>query len=114
LMGCTWVQVGDEHFGQLCDAAATASRLLSLATSCCCPYQIPRLHACLCLCCCRLRACLQVESHLSHAPLATRKVARALAVFLLSYATAFMETLTISHVSGSSCSTPACGAARHA
>jgi hypothetical protein len=47
----------------------------------------------------RVIACLQVESHLSHAPLATRKVARALAVFLLSYATAFMETLTISHVS---------------
>jgi hypothetical protein len=40
----------------------------------------------------------QVESHLAHAPLTTRKLARALAVFLLSYATAFMETLTISHV----------------
>eukprot|EP00879_Flechtneria_rotunda_P033226 GHRR01036776.1.p1 GENE.GHRR01036776.1~~GHRR01036776.1.p1 ORF type:complete len:245 (+),score=51.51 GHRR01036776.1:384-1118(+) len=40
----------------------------------------------------------RVESHLSHAPLQTRKVARGLAVFLLSYATAYMETLTISHV----------------
>eukprot|EP00879_Flechtneria_rotunda_P029988 GHRR01032466.1.p1 GENE.GHRR01032466.1~~GHRR01032466.1.p1 ORF type:complete len:180 (+),score=33.21 GHRR01032466.1:886-1425(+) len=39
----------------------------------------------------------RVESHLSHAPLQTRKVARGLAVFLLSYATAYMETLTISH-----------------
>lgn len=41
----------------------------------------------------------QVETHLSHAPLATRKLARCLAVFLLSYSTAYMETLTISHVS---------------
>ncbi|KAF6255411.1 cyclopropyl isomerase-like protein [Scenedesmus sp. NREL 46B-D3] len=39
----------------------------------------------------------RVEAHLSHAPLGTRKVARALAVFLLSYATALMETLTIAH-----------------
>lgn len=46
-----------------------------------------------------LISALQVENHLSHAPLGTRKVARALAVFLLSYFTAYMETLTISHVS---------------
>lgn len=44
---------------------------------------------------------LQVENHLAHTPLRTRKVARALAVFLLSYATAYMETLTIAHVSQS-------------
>lgn len=41
---------------------------------------------------------VQVENHLSHASLTTRKIARILAVFLLSYATAYMETLTISHV----------------
>lgn len=41
----------------------------------------------------------RVEAHLSHASLLTRKVARCLVVFLLAYATAFMETLTIAHVS---------------
>ncbi|GBF93808.1 cycloeucalenol cycloisomerase [Raphidocelis subcapitata] len=39
----------------------------------------------------------RVETHLAGSPLAVRKLARALAVFLLSYATAYMETLTISH-----------------
>ena len=42
----------------------------------------------------------QVETHLASAPLHTRKVARCLIVFLLSYATAYKETLTIAHVSG--------------
>jgi cycloeucalenol cycloisomerase len=42
----------------------------------------------------------RVEAHLSHASLLTRKVARCLVVFLLAYATAFMETLTIAHVRG--------------
>jgi hypothetical protein len=43
----------------------------------------------------------QVETHLTGAPLLTRKVARCLIVFLLSYSTAYMETLTISHVGSS-------------
>jgi hypothetical protein len=42
---------------------------------------------------------LQVENALIHKPLTTRKVARTVVVFLLAYATAFMETLTIAHVS---------------
>lgn len=42
---------------------------------------------------------MQVESHLSHASLGVRKLARGLAVFLLAYSTAYMETLTIAHVS---------------
>lgn len=39
----------------------------------------------------------RVESHLSHASLGVRKLARGLAVFLLAYSTAYMETLTIAH-----------------
>ncbi|KAF8063107.1 CPI1 [Scenedesmus sp. PABB004] len=39
----------------------------------------------------------RVDAHLAHAPLATRRLARGLAVFLLAYGTAYMETLTISH-----------------
>eukprot|EP00775_Hariotina_reticulata_P005208 gene5208-5446_t len=39
----------------------------------------------------------RVDTHLAHAPLRIRKLAHALAVFLLAYFTAYMETLTISH-----------------
>jgi len=46
-----------------------------------------------------LLSMLQVESHLSHTSLTTRKLARSLTVFLLAYTTAYMETLTIAHVS---------------
>jgi hypothetical protein len=48
---------------------------------------------------CGMLACLQVESPLSHASLGVRKLARGLAVFLLAYSTAYLETLTIAHVS---------------
>lgn len=44
-------------------------------------------------------ACLQVETQLSQASLGVRKLARALIVFILAYTTAYMETLTIAHVS---------------
>jgi hypothetical protein len=43
---------------------------------------------------------LKVETQLADKPLATRKAARCVVVFLLSYATAYMETLTIAHVRG--------------
>ncbi len=42
----------------------------------------------------------QVENYLAGSPLSTRKAARILIVFVLSYVTAYMETLTIAHVSG--------------
>ncbi|KAI8471701.1 MAG: hypothetical protein J3K34DRAFT_416495 [Monoraphidium minutum] len=39
----------------------------------------------------------RVENHMAGASLGARKLARCLAVFLLSYATAYAETLTIAH-----------------
>ncbi len=48
---------------------------------------------------------MQVENQLIGQALIVRKLARVAVVFLLSYATAYMETLTIAHVS--------CGTAPH-